>query len=110
MQWLDTTRKTTNEDEEIIIAPSLYKQKIFYWQTRKRGKIFKQVEEKYIRDDLGFGCYFRDDGRNIKKRRALDAVVGKPSHIATEVELISLLRREVDGKGGPLFLIVCDTN
>jgi len=99
-----------DEDDEIIIAPSLYKQNIYYRQTRKRGKIFKQVEEQYIRDDLGFGCYFRDDGRDVKKRRVKDAVVGKPSHITTETELVSLLRQEVDNKAGPMSLIVCDTN
>lgn len=96
------------DEDDILLAPSLYKQSIFFRQTRKRGKIYKQVEEQYIRDDLGFGSYFRDDGHNADKRRVKDAAVGKPCHINTAAELVSLLRKEINKTGTDL--VVCDTN
>mmetsp|Transcript_2987 Transcript_2987/g.4503 ORF Transcript_2987/g.4503 Transcript_2987/m.4503 type:complete len:773 (+) Transcript_2987:112-2430(+) len=95
-------------EDDILLAPALYKRSIFFRQTRKRGKIFKQVEEQYIRDDLGFGSYFRDDGHNADKRRVKDAAVGKPCHINTAADFVSLIRQEKDSTS--TSLVICDTN
>jgi hypothetical protein len=40
----------------------LYMHSTYYRQTRsRRGRVLKTVEERYLRDDLGFGCYFVDN-------------------------------------------------
>jgi hypothetical protein len=96
------------DDEGIVAAPSLYKRTTFFRQTRKRGKVFKTVVEQYIRDDLGLGCYFVDDGENKKTRRVKDAIVGKPRDIATTAELLTLLHKD-DGSE-TTTLVICDTN
>jgi exosome complex exonuclease DIS3/RRP44 len=97
------------DDEGIVTAPPLYNQTIFFRQTRKRGKVFKTVIEQYIRDDLGMGCYFMDDGENKKTRRVKDAVVGKPCDIPNTTTLVSLLKND-DNDIGKTTLVICDTN
>lgn len=97
-----------DDEEEIVTAPSLYYRKAYFRQTRKRGKIFKTVNEQYVRDDLGFGTYFVDDGINKKTRRVKDAVVGKPSDIENATQLLSLLQKDEDSS--KTTLVVCDTN
>jgi exosome complex exonuclease DIS3/RRP44 len=97
-------RSTMEEDvEEVARAPSLYTRPAFFRQTRKRGKIIKSVSERYLRDDLGFGCHFVD--QDTTKRRVVEAVVGKPRVIETTEELLSLLK-----PCKPSALVVCDTN
>ena len=77
-------------DENVILsAPNLYLRPTYFRQTRKRGKVYKTVEERYIRDDLGFGCYFVDND-DKSKRRVKDAIVGKPLEILTTSQLIFL--------------------
>lgn len=88
---------------EISTAPSLYLRPTFFRQTRK-GKIIKQVSERYLRDDLGLGCYFVDEG-DSSNRRVKEAAIGKPRVIANVTQLLTLLR-----PCKPNALVVCDTN
>lgn len=55
----DDDRSTSNE--MVASAPILYTTPAYFRQTRKRGKILKTVSERYLRDDMGFGCYYVDD-------------------------------------------------
>jgi len=90
-------------DENVILsAPNLYLRPTYFRQTRKRGKVYKTVEERYIRDDLGFGCYFVDND-DKSKRRVKDAIVGKPLEILTTSQLISVLQPSAP-------VVICDTN
>lgn len=91
-------------DEHVILsAPKLYVRPTYFRQTRKRGKVYKTVEERYIRDDLGFGCYFVDSYEQKSKRRVKDAIVGKPREIETTSQLIAVLRPSAP-------IVICDTN
>ena len=90
--------------EAVVAAPSLYTRPIFYRQTRKRGKIFKTVSERYLRDDLGFGCYYTLDN-DQKQRSDVDQVHGKPRVIESAQQLLTLLQ-----PAQPNALVVCDTN
>ena len=91
------------EESVILSAPKLYTRPTYFRQTRKRGKVYKTVEERYIRDDLGFGCYFVDNDENKSKRRVKDAIVGKPREIETTTQLIAVLHPSAP-------IVVCDTN
>ena len=42
-----------SDDEGTGSAPSVYKRSTFFRQTRSRGKFFKTVMERYVRDNLG---------------------------------------------------------
>ena len=88
---------------EISTAPSLYLRPMSFRQTRKKGKIIKQVSERYLRDDLGLGCYYVDD--NTTNRRVKEAAVGKPRVITDVNHLLSLLK-----PCKPNALVICDTN
>ena len=88
---------------DILSAPSLYLRPAFYRQTRKKGKIIKSVSERYLRDDLGLGCYYVDEGSS--NRRTKDATIATPRTIEDTSHLISLLR-----PGKPNSLVICDTN
>jgi exosome complex exonuclease DIS3/RRP44 len=88
---------------EISSAPSLYLRPTYFRQTRKRGKIFKTVSERYLRDDLGLGCFYVDE--DIAKRRVKEASMGKPQVIRDATHLLSLLK-----PCKPNALVVCDTN
>lgn len=92
-----------DESNLIVAAPSLYVRPSFFRQTRKRGKIFKTVSERYIRDDLGLGCYYVDD--SDPKRRAKEAIVGRPCVIESVPRIVSLMRACPTSS-----LVVCDTN
>lgn len=87
---------------EISLAPSLYLRPTFFRQTRK-GKIIKQVSERYLRDDLGLGCYYVDEDNT--NRRVKEAAIGKPRVIADVTQLLTLLK-----PCKPNALVVCDTN
>lgn len=102
----DSANNSDNEDttaDAVATAPSLYTRPAHFRQTRKRGKIIKTVNERYLRDDLGFGCHYVD--ADTTKRRVQEAVVGKPRVIETTQELLSLLK-----PCKPSSLVVCDTN
>ena len=91
---------------EISTAPSLYLRPVHFRQTRKRGKIFKTVTERYLRDDLGLGCHYVDV--NLSKRRGMsgkEASVGKPKVVQNATHLLSLLK-----PCKPNSIVVCDTN
>jgi exosome complex exonuclease DIS3/RRP44 len=88
---------------EIITAPSLYLRPSHFRQTRRRGKIIKSVSERYLRDDLGLGCYYVDEGGS--NRRAKEAAVAKPRTIVDANHLLTLLR-----PGKPNAVVICDTN
>jgi len=144
------------EEEEVLQAPKLYARPAFFRQTTAHGgggrrasrnrqtaaagggvgtKILKTVTERYLRDDLGFGCYFPDDdngggdrdGRLGRQEAAsksdaragarADASLGKPKVIETAQQLLALLLvgPSTGGGGGGRrhrkpSLIVCDTN
>lgn len=94
----------TEQDANLMKAPSLYERPSYFRQTRKRGKIYKTVTERYIRDDLGLGSHHVDMDENRTKRRAgKDAIVGKPQVIQDSNQLLSLLHTDSP-------LVVCDTN
>mmetsp|Transcript_21963 Transcript_21963/g.46201 ORF Transcript_21963/g.46201 Transcript_21963/m.46201 type:complete len:1045 (+) Transcript_21963:124-3258(+) len=102
----------SDDDEkisDILTAPSLYLRPAFFKQTRKKGKIIKSVSERYLRDDLGLGCYYVDEGVSLSNRRAKEATVAKPRTIEDANHLLSLLRTATGG-GKPNALVVCDTN
>jgi exosome complex exonuclease DIS3/RRP44 len=86
--------------------PSQYTTTSCFFQTRKRGKILKKVSELYLRDDLGFGCYFVDDRQLSDARKAhVDKLLGKPQTISTAPQLLSLLQ-----PCQPHAVVICDTN
>eukprot|EP00536_Pseudo-nitzschia_multiseries_P015552 jgi/Psemu1/218408/e_gw1.908.31.1 len=58
----DEEEDSDHEISDIVTAPSLYLRPAFFRQTRKKGKIIKSVSERYLRDDLGLGCYYVDEG------------------------------------------------
>jgi exosome complex exonuclease DIS3/RRP44 len=89
---------------EISTAPSLYLRPTFFRQTRKKGKIIKEVSERYLRDDLGLGCYYVDED-TMGTRRVKEAAVGKPQVIPDATHLLSLLK-----PCKPNAVVVCDTN
>ena len=107
-----------NEDEggDLInntTAPSLYLRPAFFHQTRRKGKIRKTVTERYLRDDLGLGCHYVDEGH--ANRRAKEATEAKPKTIENATHLLTLLQKPTKKtKNGtqspPLSLVVCDTN
>jgi exosome complex exonuclease DIS3/RRP44 len=89
-----------------IRAPTLYTTSCHFYQTRKRGRILKKVSELYLRDDLGFGCYYVDDQRMSDARKQhVDKVLGKPHTIETVQHLLSLVQ-----PCQPHAVVVCDTN
>ena len=107
-QLEDASETMTDEVHEssehvILNAPSLYMRPSFFRQTRKRGKIYKTVTERYIRDDLGLGSYYVDTEESRSKRRVKEAIVGKPEVIADTSQLLSLLHDSAP-------LVICDTN
>jgi exosome complex exonuclease DIS3/RRP44 len=88
---------------EIVTAPSLYLRPSHFRQTRRRFKIIKSVSERYLRDDLGLGCYYVDEGGT--NRRAKEATVAKPRTIVDANHLLTLLR-----PAKPNAVVICDTN
>ena len=100
----------SDEEEEetshtdVTVAPSLYTRPVYYRQTRKRGKILKTVSERYLRDDLGFGCHYCITTTTTdKEKRQQRFDNGRPVFIRTAQELLELMRP-------PHFLVICDTN
>ncbi|KAL3919693.1 MAG: hypothetical protein SGILL_003630 [Bacillariaceae sp.] len=89
--------------ESIVTAPSLYLRPAYFRQTRK-GKIVKNLTERYLRDDLGLGCFYVDEG-NKSNRRAKEATNAKPRTIRDAPQLLSLLKPSKSNA-----LVVCDTN
>ena len=101
----------------ITVAPSLYERPCYFRQTRNRGKIIKTVQERYLRDDLGFGCCFWDPHAS-KRRKGAENTIGKPRTIASVEALLELLGASTDQSfsssatnSSPTFtLLVIDTN
>ena len=92
------------EPASISIAPTLYLRPQKFRQTRK-GKMIKEVSERYLRDDLGLGSYYVDDAAAASNRRVKEAAIGKPRTIKDTNHLLALLK--------PCKLnvvVVCDTN
>ncbi len=68
----------------------------------------KNVSERYIRDDLGFGTYFSANSTVscMQEQAGSESIaVGSPRSIETPAQLLSLMRPCT-----PLSLVVCDTN
>ena len=99
----DDYASSSDDEGEVVLAPSLYTRRVFYGQTRKRGKILKQVSERYLRDDLGFGCHYVLASE--KKRSDVEHVHGTPVVIQTASELLGLLQ-----PCKPHAVVVIDTN
>jgi exosome complex exonuclease DIS3/RRP44 len=83
------------------------------------GRIVKTVSERYVRDDLGFGCYFADPSVGPDRRRDKEAaIIGEPRVIESIDKLLSLLKPssfQLEGAEsthlkGPTEVVVCDTN
>lgn len=100
---MEVDDEESNVAPTILTAPSMYQRPSFFRQTRKRGKIYKTVNERYIRDDLGLGSYYVDTDENRAKRRVKEAIVGEPRVIQDTQQLLSLLHESAP-------LVVCDTN
>jgi len=117
------------EDEDAlglvdVMAPSLYTTHAYFRQTRKRGKILKTVSERYLRDDLGLGCYFVDDDElsnsntnttklSKERRQHVDRILGTPRTIESVSQLLSLLQtcsNSNSNNNNLLNLVVLDTN
>jgi len=76
------------DDESIDLAPSLWSTPSYYRITRK-GKVLKNVSERYVRDDLGLGfCMSPSTTSSSSKHRFSTGVTRK---ISSPGELISLL-------------------
>eukprot|EP00522_Entomoneis_paludosa_P014331 CAMPEP_0172461050 /NCGR_PEP_ID=MMETSP1065-20121228/39244_1 /TAXON_ID=265537 /ORGANISM="Amphiprora paludosa, Strain CCMP125" /LENGTH=1142 /DNA_ID=CAMNT_0013216249 /DNA_START=23 /DNA_END=3451 /DNA_ORIENTATION=- len=114
-----------NDDEEdASMLKSSYGRSIHFRQTRKRGKIIKQVTEQYVRNDMGFGITYTAEGdidsdddddsnseseestKNNKLHSQVDQVVGRPRVIPTVQDLLSRLIPDCR----PNALVVVDTN
>lgn len=103
----DDSEHDDNEfgESSIVTAPSLYLRPAYYRQTRK-GKIVKSLSERYLRDDLGLGCYYVDyDSGNKSTRRSKEATNAKPRTIQDDSHLLQLLKPSRSNA-----LVVCDTN
>ena len=102
------------EEEEVVTtttvaAPSLYQRPSFFRRTRQKGKILKTVQERYLRDDLGLGCYYWDPQAR-KRRKGAEHSVGKPKPIETVHQLMDLLVVANNKKKQHTSLVVVDTN
>jgi exosome complex exonuclease DIS3/RRP44 len=93
-----------NHESSIVAAPSLYLRPAYFRQTRK-GKIVKNLSERYLRDDLGLGCYYVDEDSNKKTRRVKEATNAVPRTIEDVSQLLTLLK-PCDSNA----VVVCDTN
>ncbi len=91
--------ETSCAEEDIRAAPSLYTRSTYYRPTMKRGKILKTVTERYLRDDLGYGCCYKDTSTDNR----IDRVHGTPHIISSLQELQRLLKPSQP-------LVVVDTN
>ena len=105
-----------DEDMEITAAPTLYERPSYFRQTRKKGKILKIVQERYLRDDLGFGCCFWDPFAT-KRRKGAEHVVGKPQTLQELQQVLELLQVSSKSTTTPTTrdeceaqIVVCDTN
>jgi exosome complex exonuclease DIS3/RRP44 len=106
---IDMDDDAESENDNILIArhaPNRYTTPSCYFQTRKRGRILKRVSEMYLRDDLGFGCFYVDDSSiSDSRKRHVDKVLGKPHTVETVQHLLSLLQ-----PCRPHAVVICDTN
>lgn len=89
-------------DDDVALAPSLYTRRVYFRQARKWTKLYKTVTERYLRDDLGFGCHFTG---GVSHRSDVDDIVGKPSVIGNVEELMACLQ-----PCQPHAIVVCDAN
>ncbi|KAG7346379.1 ribonuclease R [Nitzschia inconspicua] len=106
MQYEDHDSESDRENYEssIVTAPSLYLRPGYFRQTRK-GKIVKSLSERYLRDDLGLGCYYVDEDSNKKNRRVKEATNAVPRTIEDATQLVTLLK-----PCNCNAVVVCDTN
>jgi exosome complex exonuclease DIS3/RRP44 len=107
---MDVDAAVSDGDDDVPLysrrPPPRYTTTSCFYQTRKRGKFLKRVSELYLRDDLGFGCYYVDDRQLSDARKAhVDKVLGRPQTIRTAQHLLSLLQ-----PCQPHSLVICDTN
>ena len=118
MSQSDNSGSDNDDDQDVITAaPSLYERPCFFRQTRNKGKVIKTVQERYLRDDIGFGCYFWDPQAS-KRMKGAENTVGKPKTIASTNALLDLLGAPVnnpspskEGNATPTHtLLVIDTN
>ena len=95
-------------------APTLYTRNVHFRQIRRRtatasAKIFKNVSERYLRQDLGYGNIFvppTQQDKQQKQHSQIDTVVGVPRTLTTVAELEAALR----ASSGKKRIVVCDTN
>ena len=117
MSEADNSDSDNGDDNVITAAPSLYERPCYFRQTRNKGKVIKTVQERYLRDDIGFGCYFWDPQAS-KRMKGAENTVGKPKTIASANALLDLLGAPVgnpspnrEGNATPAHtLLVIDTN
>jgi exosome complex exonuclease DIS3/RRP44 len=93
-----------NQESTIVTAPSLYIRPAYFRQTRK-GKVVKSLSERYLRDDLGLGCYYVDDDVKRHRRRVKEATSATPRTIDDVSQLLTLLKPCHSNA-----VVVCDTN
>jgi exosome complex exonuclease DIS3/RRP44 len=105
-------------------APDLYLTPTYFRQLTRQSKIVKVTTERYLREDLGFGCYYMDDDQNgdnkavvvlsKSRRQHVDKILGQPRTIESVTQLLSLLTQPSSSLSSTskteTLLLVVDTN
>ena len=100
------------EDDHIDLPPPLWSLPTHFRVTR-RGKIHKNVSERYLRDDLGLGYRISVQSTTRKTGGAIVPTTGPARRIDGAPELLSLLVRPPSSSGSDekkMRVVVCDAN
>lgn len=91
-------------------APVLYTRPMNFRQVRRRGtKIYKNVSERYLRQDLGYGNIFvNDKSAAVEQHSQIDTVVGKPQTLTSQADLLQALRKITSSSSTKVIIV--DTN
>jgi exosome complex exonuclease DIS3/RRP44 len=111
---LDDDSLNSEEEEEddeltssIQRAPVLYTRPVHFRQVRRKGgqpKVYKAVQERYLREDLGYGNIFVSSSESQPRNSQVATVVGKPQTLKTLTALQEALRSDTPQ------VVVCDAN
>lgn len=105
-----------DEDDHIDLPPPLWSLPAHFRVTR-RGKIHKNVSERYLRDDLGLGYRVSVQSTTRKTGGAIVPTTGPARRVDGAPELLTLLVRPpsssssgAGGDGKKMRVVVCDAN
>ena len=101
-----------SEDDHIDLPPPLWSLPAHFRVTR-RGKIHKNVSERYLRDDLGLGYRISVQSTTRKTGGAIVPTTGPARRIDGAPELLSLLVRPPSSSRNDekkMRVVVCDAN